>query len=85
MQPGPGSVLFISPELASQTVLLKASAPPGARRVDFLVDGIVVASVSPVDAAAVWRLVVGKHELEVRAFLADGRVISASSRFEVRR
>ena len=85
VQPGPGSVLFISPELASQTVLLKASPPPGARRVDFLVDGSLVASASPDDAAAVWRLVAGKHELEVKAILADGRVVSAASRFEVRR
>jgi membrane carboxypeptidase/penicillin-binding protein PbpC len=85
LQPGPGSILFISPELASQTVLLKASVAPGARSVDFLIDGILVASASPADASAVWRLVAGKHELEVRTLLADGRVISATSRFEVRR
>jgi membrane carboxypeptidase/penicillin-binding protein PbpC len=85
VQPGPGSVLYISPELASQEVLLKASPPPNTQRVDFLIDGALVASAAPRQASAVWKLVAGRHELEVRAVLADGRVVSARSPFEVRR
>jgi membrane carboxypeptidase/penicillin-binding protein PbpC len=85
VQPGPGSVLYISPELAAQEVLLKASPPPDTQRVDFLVDGALVASVSPRQASAVWQLVAGRHELEVRAVLGDGRAVSARSSFEVRR
>jgi membrane carboxypeptidase/penicillin-binding protein PbpC len=84
VQPGPGSVLYISPELAAQEVLLKASPPPDTQRLDFLVDGVVVASASPREPSAVWRLVAGRHELEVRAVLGDGRVVSARSPFEVR-
>ncbi len=85
VQPGPGSVLFLSPELASQSVLLKASPPSGTQRVEFLVDGTLAAVVSPSSASTVWHLVAGPHLLEVRAVLSDGRVISATSRFEVRR
>jgi penicillin-binding protein 1C len=84
VQPGPGAVLYISPELASQEVLLKASPPPDTRRVDFLIDGVLVASASPRQASAVWTLVAGRHELEVRAVLGDGSVVSARSPFEVR-
>jgi hypothetical protein len=77
-------VLYISPELASQEVLLKASPPPDTRRVDFFIDGVLVASASPRQASAVWTLVAGRHELEVRAVLGDGSVVSARSPFEVR-
>ena len=85
VQPAGGSVLFFSPELASQSVLLRASAPPGSQRIEFLIDGSLVAAVPPADATAVWQLVAGQHVLEVRAVLASGEAIRATSRFEVRR
>ena len=39
LQPSPGSVFYLSPELDSQVLLLKASFPPAAQEVEFRVDG----------------------------------------------
>jgi hypothetical protein len=85
VQPAPGSVLFHAPELDTQSVLLRASPPPGAKTVEFWVDGALVAAVPPGEASAVWTLRPGKHVLEVRA-MHDGSLVSqAISHFEVRR
>jgi hypothetical protein len=85
VQPANGSVLFMAPELSSQDALLRASPPPGTQRLDFLMDGALVGSAPATDPTAIWQLVPGKHALEVRAVLADGSTISASSSFEVRK
>jgi penicillin-binding protein 1C len=84
VQPAAGSVLFLAGELPRQTVLLRASPPAGAERIDFLVDGELVGSVAPRDPAMAWHLETGKHVLEVRVLLAGGRVVTATSKFEVR-
>jgi membrane carboxypeptidase/penicillin-binding protein PbpC len=83
VQPAHGSVLFLAPELPSQSVLLRASPPSGTLAVEFLIDGRVVESARP-GAAVLWHLEPGIHVLEVRASLVDGRVATAQSEFEVR-
>ncbi len=83
VQPAHGAVLFIAPELARQEALLRAAAPAGAERIEFLVDGVPVGSASGPDARVVWPLSVGVHRLDVVATLADGGTAVASSRFEV--
>jgi penicillin-binding protein 1C len=85
VQPANGSVLFMAPELASQAVMLRASPPAGTRSIEFVIDGTAVGSAAPEDAAFVWSLQPGFHLLEVRASLLDGSVVTASSRFEVKR
>ena len=45
VQPGPDSVLYLSPELAEQAVLLKASGPPGTVSLEVRVDGAMVGHV----------------------------------------
>jgi hypothetical protein len=84
VQPADGSVLFMAPELPSQTALLRASPPAGTQRIDFYVDGTSAGSAPATDPTAIWALVPGTHELQVRAVLADGSTTSASSSFEVR-
>jgi penicillin-binding protein 1C len=81
--PPPGSVLFLSPELPAQEVLLAASAPPGTTDLRFLVDGAAVGAASGA-ATAVWRLEPGAHVIEVHARLPGGQSVRAESRYEVR-
>jgi hypothetical protein len=83
VQPANGSVLFLAPELPSGTVLLRASPPSGAVAVEFLIDGRMIETAEP-GVAVLWRLEPGAHVLDVRATLADGRVATAQSGFEVR-
>jgi penicillin-binding protein 1C len=83
IQPASGSVLFLAPELSSQTALLRASAPAGTQALEFFVDGELVRRAEPGEPVP-WPLEVGVHTLEVRATLTDGRVVSTRSEFEVR-
>ena len=82
VQPADGSVLYMAPELASQSVLLRASPPAGTRAVEFRVNGSMIERASP-GQPVVWTLEPGSHVLEVRAVLEDGVMVTAQSRFEV--
>ena len=84
LQPAPGTVLFVAGELQSQTVLLRASPPPGAVSIDFTIDGAHIGSASVDDPNVVWNLSTGEHVLEVRALMANGQIVTARSNFEVR-
>jgi membrane carboxypeptidase/penicillin-binding protein PbpC len=84
VQPGPGSVFFVSPELKSQELVLRASIPPGAGDVEFRVDGRVVGRSPGPDPWLTWRLDPGQHRLEVFARLRDGTEARATSTYEVR-
>jgi penicillin-binding protein 1C len=82
--PSPGSLLFLSPELDQQQLLLRASVPASAERVSFVIDGSTVGQAPGSDPKLVWRLEPGLHRLEVIATLADGRAVTAESTYEVR-
>lgn len=85
VQPLPGTVLWIAPELGEQRVLLRAAAAPGVERVTFSIDG---REVGEADAAApwvVWNMEPGRHTLAITARLASGEPALASSTFEVRK
>ncbi|MEP7216839.1 MAG: hypothetical protein ABI782_11350, partial [Anaerolineaceae bacterium] len=84
VEPGSGSVLFVSPELRDQQLLLRASAPPGTERVTFWVDGRVAGEADPRDARLVWRLEPGWHQVEAVARLQGGGLATATSTYEVR-
>ena len=84
VQPAQGSVLFLAPELPSQALILRASPPAGAQRIEFRVDGALVGVASAADPTAVWPVSAGAHVLEVSAVLGSGEVVTASARFEVR-
>lgn len=84
VQPPPGALLFLSPELDKQQLLLRVSAPASAERVSFAIDGVPVGQAPAAAAQVVWRLEAGVHQLEVTATLADGRTVTAESTYEVR-
>ncbi len=84
VQPGAGSVLFRSPELQHQELLLRASVPRNTEHVQFRVDGAPIGEIDGDLALMVWRLEPGVHTLEVVASLTDGTTASARSRYEVR-
>ena len=84
VEPSAGSVLFLSPELQEQQLVLRAAAPPGAAGVTFSVDGRVVGEVPAGDARLVWRLEPGRHQVEAIARLKDGGSATATSTYEVR-
>jgi hypothetical protein len=83
VQPAPGSVLFLAPELEAQQLVLRASVPLGTTRTEFTLDGELVHVAQGLDARAVWRLDPGHHELSVRAVLADGTSVTATSFYQV--
>ncbi len=82
--PAPGAVVYRSPELPRQELLLRAAVPRGAREVAFVVDGETVGSTGGFDPRVVWPLAAGMHTLEVVASLEDGTIVTASTKFEVR-
>ena len=84
VQPAPGSVFYIAPELERQRLLLRAAVPPGTTRVEFLLDGLPIGEIAADDPTLAWRLEPGAHALEVVAHLPDGSTISASTGYEVR-
>ena len=83
-QPRNGTVLFMAPELGASEVMLRAAVPAGTALVEFTVDGEHVASASGREAAVLWMLDEGAHELVVVAHLPDGSTTTARSRYEVR-
>lgn len=84
VQPAPGSVFYVAPELEDQRLLLRAAVPPSTTRVEFVLDGLTIAEVGADDPALVWRLEPGEHALEVVAHLSDGSAVSAESGYEVK-
>ena len=84
VEPGAGSVLFLSPELKEQQLVLRAAAPTGTESVTFRVDGQVIGAVLAGDARLVWRLEPGHHQVQVTARLKDGGSATATSTYEVR-
>jgi membrane carboxypeptidase/penicillin-binding protein PbpC len=84
VQPAPGSLVFVSPELDQQQLLLRVSPPASAERVSFAIDGEMVGEAPASDPKLVWRLEPGVHQLEVIATLANGRAVTAESTYEVR-
>lgn len=84
VSPGDGSTLYLAPELASQEVVLHASAGPGAREVTFSVDGVVAGTVSAGDARLVHPLGAGRHQVQATATYSNGTTVTATSVFEVK-
>ncbi len=84
VDPQPGSVYFLAPELRAQELSLRAVTPADATGVTVFIDGTPVGDVQPGDARLVWALQPGVHELRVAARLSDGSIAVATSTFEVR-
>ena len=84
VQPSPGTVLVMAPEVQRQGYVLRASPPAGAMTVEFWLDGSLAGRASAGDASLVWTPAVGRHRLEARALLVGGPSVSAVSEFEVR-
>ncbi len=84
LQPTTGSVFYLSPELDSQALMLRASFPPNAEQVEFRVDGARVARLPGTSATALWSLTPGLHEFEATAFLPGGGQAAARTTFEVK-
>ena len=84
VEPSAGSVLFLSPELKDQQLVLRAAAPAGAEAVTFWIDGRAVGEVPAGDARMVWRLEPGRHRVEAIVRLKDGGSATATSTYEVR-
>ncbi|MCL4239839.1 MAG: transglycosylase domain-containing protein [Dehalococcoidia bacterium] len=84
VDPQPGSVFSVAPELRSQELVLRAEPPPGTTMVTFRINGETVAQLSPPDSRAVWALRPGVFELQVSARMNDGSVAVATSTFEVK-
>jgi hypothetical protein len=84
VDPQPGSVFYMAPELRAQELSLRASAPASATTVTFRMNGQELGEVSPGDARLVWALQPGQHEFQVTARLRDGSMTVATSTFEVK-
>jgi membrane carboxypeptidase/penicillin-binding protein PbpC len=84
LQPAPGAILYLAPELDEQRLVLRASVPPGTTAVDFLVDGERAGRTEAGDASLTVPLTPGTHHVQIVASLGDGRTVSASSSYEVR-
>jgi len=84
LQPANGTTLYRSPELPDQETILRAAAPIETESVEFLVDGLSVATAVGRDPRAIWALQPGQHHLEVVAHLPGGGRLQTGSRFEVR-
>ena len=83
VQPPSGSILFLSPELASQRLLLRATAA-GASSIELRVDGGPPTRTDGSDASVPWVLEAGTHRIEATAVLADGSRASSTATYEVR-
>ena len=83
VRPVDGAVLFLSPEVASQRLLIRATAA-GAVAIQLRVDGHPAGESPGTDITLAWPLGLGKHVIQVEARLADGSTTTATSRYEVR-
>jgi membrane peptidoglycan carboxypeptidase len=84
VQPAPGSVLFVAPELAQQELVVRVGCPPGAKAVTVFADGEAIGSHDSCRDRIVTALTPGEHELRVEVRLATGQVLLAHSEYEVR-
>lgn len=84
VDPQPGSVYFLAPELRTQELSLRAETPADAVGVTISINGAALGEVPPGEARLVWALQPGIHELRVAARLRDGSIAVATSTFEVR-
>lgn len=84
VQPAPGAVLYPAPELGRSAVLLRASVPASADRVEFYVDGAHAGSGSATQPQVEWRLEPGVHDVRIVAYLSTGEQVEARSVYEVR-
>lgn len=84
IDPRPGSVYFLAPELRAQELSLRAETPADAIGVTVSINGTALAEIPPGDGRLVWALQPGVHELRIAARLRDGSIAVATSTFEVR-
>lgn len=84
VEPSPGSVFFLAPELRSQEVLLRAVAGIDVSALEVRVDGRLAIRSERADASVAWPLEPGTHRIEAVAVLGDGRTVRATSSYEVR-
>jgi penicillin-binding protein 1C len=84
VEPSPGAVLFLSPELKDQQLLLRAAVPNGAGVVSFWIDGRAVGEAAGTDPRLVWRLEAGRHQLDAVVQLDDGGSATTTITYEVR-
>jgi hypothetical protein len=75
----------LAPETASSQLILRAVAARGIERVTFAIDGLVIGDAPGSDPWVLWPLELGRHTLRASAHLADGRVATVTSAFEVKR
>jgi penicillin-binding protein 1C len=83
--PVAGTTIYFAPETSSSELLLRAVAARGIERVTFAIDGIVIGDAPGSDPWVLWPLEIGGHTLRASAHLADGRVATVTSAFEVKR
>lgn len=83
VQPASGSVMYLSPELRSQQLLLRVTAA-GANAIELRVDGVLAGQIDGPDASVPWVLEAGAHRIEATAVLADGSRASATATYEVK-
>jgi penicillin-binding protein 1C len=78
--PDPYTVFQLSNRLSSESQQLRLAviAPPETRRVDYVLNGQVVARADARPWGAWWPLAVGDYTLVARAALADGRVLESA-------
>lgn len=84
VSPGDGATLFVSPELGSQDLLLRATGTPGTRSISFAIDGVPAGSGAGSDVRIPYPMRIGPHRLSATATLADGTEHSTSITFEVK-
>jgi penicillin-binding protein 1C len=83
--PPSGSIFVIAPELAEQRIAPRVLTGAGVLRLRFDVDGRVISEGGAADLSVSWPLEPGAHTLTVMATLLDGRSVSATATYEVRR
>jgi penicillin-binding protein 1C len=83
--PVAGTTIYLAPETASSQLILRAVAARGIERVTFAIDGLVIGDAPGSDPWVLWPLELGRHTVRASAHLADGRVATVTSAFEVKR
>jgi len=82
LQPSPGAVLYLAPELGTQHALLRAAAAESAT-IELRVDGVTVGRETGSSISVQWPLVAGVHTVEA-VIESNGVLSRATSTFEVR-
>lgn len=84
LNPAPGSVFYVAPELERQELLLKVSFPMEAEASEIRINGDAIKASPGTTATALWALRPGSHRIEAIAFLPGGVRATAHTTFEVR-